>query len=60
MKESMAARLCRTGCYENGEPPHSAITFGGQESQEQSDAELSRLSAAPISRGAECMPLELL
>ena len=54
----MAARLCRTGCYENGEPRHSANTFVGQESQEQSDAELPRLSAAPISRGAQCMPLE--
>ena len=43
----------------DGEPPHSASAFGGhQESQEQPDAELSRLSAAPISRGAECMPLE--
>jgi hypothetical protein len=56
----MAAAFAQTGCYENGEPPRSASAFGGQESQEQSDAELSRLSAAPISRGAECMPLELL
>ena len=38
----------------NGEPPHSASAFGGhQESQEQPDAGLSRLTAAPISRGAE-------